>query len=277
MRTASMMLLTALIAAPGLMAQDRGTPEAAKPPVWEISLGAGAVVTPSYAGAEESRLMPIPITQITWRGRVYLGSSATGQGAGLGAYIIRSRHFQMAAEAGFLYDRPADRADALAGMEDRDLVGTASVALAYSLGPIQATIGATHGLNDNAGTLGTAGLSFTQALGERTSATLGAGATFADRRQMRWDFGVTRTEAARRQALIDQGDDRLHADEGRPYSPDAGLRNLSASLSVMQGISDHWALFGFGSFEWLSDEAEKSPLVRKREQFSGGAGLGYRF
>jgi outer membrane scaffolding protein for murein synthesis (MipA/OmpV family) len=42
-------------------------------------------------------------------------------------------------------------------------------------------------------------------------------------------------------------------------------------------ISPRWSLVGFGGVDRLSDEASASPLVRQREQLSGGVGLGYRF
>jgi outer membrane scaffolding protein for murein synthesis (MipA/OmpV family) len=41
-------------------------------------------------------------------------------------------------------------------------------------------------------------------------------------------------------------------------------------------ISPRWSLIGFGRIDRLSDEAVASPLVRRREQYSGGVGLGFR-
>jgi outer membrane protein len=246
-------------------------------PNWEVSLGAGVLAAPSYPGAEEYRVTPFPLTQVSYRGRVYLGPSSTGTGVGLGAYAIRTERFGVAAEVGFLNNRPASRADALAGMDDRDVVATASMSMSYRMSAFQGVLSVTQGLNDGAGLLGAAALSYGLRVGPRLSATAGVGATFANARQMRWDFGVTGTEAARRQALITAGDDRLEADEGGPYRPEAGLRQIGASLSLMYAVSSHWAVLGFGGLDWLSDEAAASPLVRRREQVSGGIGLGYRF
>jgi outer membrane scaffolding protein for murein synthesis (MipA/OmpV family) len=41
-------------------------------------------------------------------------------------------------------------------------------------------------------------------------------------------------------------------------------------------FSQRWSLISFGGVDWLSDEATSSPLVRRREQFVGGIGLGWR-
>lgn len=265
-------ILLAFTAFPGIAAQ---APQA--PPSWEVSLGAGVLASPSYPGAEEYRIVPFPLTQVSYRGRVYLGPSSTGTGLGLGAYAIRTERFGVAAEVGVLDNRPASRADALAGMDDRDLVATAGMSMSYRWSGFQGVLSVTQGLNDGAGLLGTASLSYGLRVASRLSATAGVGATFANARQMRWDFGVTGAEAARRQALIAAGDDRLEDDEGAPYRPEAGLRQVGASLSLMYAVSSHWALLGFGGLDWLSDEAAASPLVRRREQWSGGLGLGYRF
>lgn len=264
-------LLSPFTAAP-LAAQ-----QPARPPVWDVTLGAGAVVTPSYAGADEYQAFPFPLTQVTWRNRVYLGQSNTGGGAGLGAYAIRTARLGLAVELGFLQNRPASRADALAGMQDRDFVATAGASLSYLIGPVQASLSASQGLNDGAGLLGSARLGVSQALGRRVIASVGAGATFANARQMRWDFGVTASEAARRRDLIAAGDRRLETGDDRAYRPDAGLRQVGASLSLTWLVTSHWAVVGFGGVDRLSDEAAASPLVRRRAQVSGGAGLGYRF
>jgi outer membrane protein len=272
MRITFATLLVALVASPELAAQ-----EAPPTSMWSVSIGGGAIVLPKYPGSDEHRVFPFPMTQVSYRNRVFLGPSTTGTGFGLGAYAIRTPRVGLAAEVGFLDSRPASRADALTEMDDRDVVATASVSLSYTLRSFEGVLSVTQGVNDNAGLLAGARVSFTQPVGGWIIATAGIGATFANARQMRWDFGVTSAEASRRRALIAAGDDRLEANEGNPYEPDGGLRHLSASLSLVYILSPHWALLGFGGVDRLSDEAAASPLVRRREQLAGGIGLGYRF
>lgn len=262
----------------GLMAFSELAAQEARPnSAWNVMIGGGAIFFPQYPGSDEHRVFPFPMTQVSWRNRVFLGPSTTGMGLGLGAYVIRTPRLGLAAEVGFLENRPASRADALAGMDDRDLVATGSVSLSYTVGAFEASLSTTQGMNDNAGLLGAARLSFTQPVGERLIVTAGVGATFANARQMRWDFGVSRAEATRRQALIAAGDDRLEPNDGRAYEPDAGLRHLSSSLSLAYMLSPRWAVLGFGGVDRLSAEAAASPLVRRRDQVTGGVGLGYRF
>lgn len=155
-------------------------------------------------------------------------------------------------------------------------MATVGASLGYRVGPAEARVGVSQGLNDDAGFLGTARLALTRLFGRRLVATAGVSATFADGRQMRREFGVTELEADRRQALIASGDDRLDFDDGAAYRPDGGLRHVGVSLSLMYAVSQRWSVVGFGGVDRLSDEAADSPLVRRREQFMGGVGLGYR-
>ena len=241
-----------------------------------VTVGAAAVIVPEYPGSDQYRVLPLPMTQLALGGHSsYLAPSMTGLGIALGAYALRTSRVSLAGEVGVLDRRPASRTDALAGTDDRDRVATLGASLGYRAGPAEARVAVSRGLNDDAGLLGTARVAFTRPFG-RLVATAGVGATFADGRQMHREFGVTELEATRRQALIAAGDNRLDPDEGRPYRPDGGLRHVGVSLALMYPMSQRWSLIGFGGVDRLSDEAADSPLVRQREQFTGGLGLGYR-
>jgi outer membrane protein len=248
----------------------------ASPSDWAIALGAGAIVVPDYVGSDDHRMLPFPMVQVTYRNRFFLGPSSTGLGGGVGAHLVRSPGLELAAELGIQDGRPAKRADALVGMDDRSLLGTAGASVGYALGPARATAGVSRGLNDDAGWSGTAHLAFTRPLTTRLVATTAASVALADTRQMRRDFGVTATEAARRQALIDEGDPRLGPDESRSYHPDGGLWQVGASISLLGTVSQRWSVLAFGGVNWLTNKATNSPLVRKRDQPWAGLGLMWR-
>jgi MipA family protein len=254
-----------------LAAQEQASPA----PAWNVMVGAVGLVFPRYPGSDEYRVLPLPLAYVTYRDRVYVGPSTTGVGFGVGAYAIRTGRVGLAVELGGQDSRPASRADALAGLEDRDGVGTVGASLSYRVGPLEAAVGATQGFNDGAGALGTARISLSRAFG-RVMLGVSTVAAVADAKQMRREFGITEAEAARRRALIAAGDDRLDPDDGTAYRPDGGLRHIGASVSMTYFLSPRWSLIGFGGVERLSDEAAASPLVRRREQVSGGVGLGFR-
>jgi outer membrane protein len=245
-------------------------------PAWNVSIGGGMIVTPTHAGSDEYRLLPFPLVQVTFRDRVYAGPSNTGVGGGVGAHIVRTQRIGLAVELGVMENRPADRSDVLVGTTNRDLLGTAGANLSYRAGAIEGALGVIQGLNDDGGLLGTARLAFTRIFRQRVIATMDASAALADARHMRREFGVTEVESARRTALIIAGDSRLRPGEGEVYRPDAGLSHLRTSISLTYLLSQQWAITGFGGASRLGDEAAGSPLVRQREQFSGGIGVVWR-
>ncbi len=251
--------------------------DAPRPRAWDITVGAITLVMPEYAGAEEFRILPIPVAKISYRERVYLGPSATGLGFGVGLNLVRAGAFTVSAEATVLDSRSSDRADALAGMDNQEMAFGAGLGLTWRQGAWAIGVGAAHGLNDGAGVVGTASLGYTRMLGRRVLLTTSANLTAANQKQMRREFGVTGAEASRRQALIDEGDDRLEADEGVAYRPQAGLRSIGPSMTLVLLLSPKWSILGFGGADYLLKDAADSPIVRRRTSVSGGVGVGYRF
>jgi hypothetical protein len=145
-------------------------------------------------------------------------------------------------------------------MDDRDRVATVGGTLSYRAGPLQGSAGVTRGLNDRAGTLGTARIAVAIPF-RRLIAIAGTSATYADAKQMRRDFGVSEIEASRRQTLIDGGDDRLEGNDGFAYRPDGGLRQIGGSLTL------HAALGGPKDLFWTQGAHiafyDKDPYVAK--------------
>lgn len=273
-RVRSLIAATLLGCTPELLsAQD----QAPRPKAWDVTVGAITLIMPEYAGADEYRVLPIPVAKISYRERVYLGPSATGLGFGAGVNLIRAGSFTVSGEVTVLDSRSADRADALAGMNDQELAIGAGIGVTWRQGDWSIGVGGAHGLNDGASLIGTASLGYTRMFGRTLLLTPSANLTAANAKQMRREFGVTSREATRRQQLIDNGDDRLEADEGAPYRPGAGLRSIGPSLTAIVLLSPKWSLIGFGGADFLLKEAKESPLVRRTTSLSGGFGIGYRF
>jgi MipA family protein len=245
-------------------------------PDWNVNAGVMAFTYPRYPGSDEYRVVPFPLVNASFHDRVYLGPSTTGIGFALGAYPIHTSHVRLAVELGGQDSRPASRADALAGMEDRDAVATAGVSLSYRTGPWEGILALSQGVNDGAGLIQTTRLVYSRFLG-KFMVSAAVGAALANGKQMRREFGISDAEATRRQALIDAGDGRLESDDAQPYQPDGGLRHLGTGISLIYPVSPRWSLVGLAGMEWLGDQAAESGLVRRREQFAGGAGVGYRF
>jgi hypothetical protein len=104
--------------------------------------------------------------------------------------------------------------------------------VAYRTGPPEAFATAAVGLEDRMGSIGVAGLSVGQRLGERWFVSAGSAAVFGDCANLRWDFGVSEAQAARRRELIESGAPGLRPSDGVPYTPGCGLRELRATASL---------------------------------------------
>lgn len=243
---------------------------------WNISLGAGVIVAPRYIGSDELRTLPMPMMIVTYRNRLFLGPTSDGLGGGVGAHVIRTRRIGLTAELGIQDGRPAERSDALLGTDDRDPLGTFGAAFTGAAGPVRGTAAVAHGLNDGSGWMGTIRVAVTRGLSRRLFATVEGSAAFADARHLRRDFGISQTEAARRQTLIDRGDPRLGPNDGGVFRPGGGPWNVGASASVMYALSPRWAVLGMGGLRWLTDEVADSPVVRRPQQPWGGLSVMWR-
>jgi len=107
---------------------------------WTGMVGAVALLVPAYEGAVEHRLIPFPLVRMSFRDRIYLGPSAMGPGGVIGAGLIRQGSGSIAVEMGMGGRRPSSRSDALAGMDDRGIVGSFGVKAEYHLRAIDALL-----------------------------------------------------------------------------------------------------------------------------------------
>ena len=241
------------------------------------AIGVAVVSIPEYAGSDEYRVLPVPVAELEYRGRVYIGGSKAGTAPGIGAHLVRNSRVTW--DVGFSGEasRKEHRADALAGMGKRSAAGTAATGVALRLGFLMASAGASFGLDGDVGNQGSLSLATELPVARRLSVGVRTTASFADARNMAFDFGVTREQSDTRRALAEAGDARLRGIDLSSYSPDAGMKELRAGASLSYVLTQRSRLVLFGEAASLSDEAARSPLVRERNGIRSGVALGYGF
>ena len=249
----------------------------AAPPLIVGQIGAIVLSLPAYPGSDERWTVPVPLVDLRVARRVYLGDGLGGLSAGAGVYLVEAGGFSWSADLALTSDRPEDRADALAGMGDRGFGAFAGSTLAYRLGPVEASASVAVGLEDRMGSMGVLGLSVGQPVGERWFVQAGGAAAFGDCANLRWDFGVSEAQAARRRELLESGAPGLRPSDGVSYTPRCGLRELRATASLGYALTPRLSLFGAGAGVRLERGAAKSPLTRDRNGWEAGVGLGGRF
>lgn len=247
------------------------------PPLVTGRIGALALNLPAYPGSDERWTIPVPFVDLRLARRLYVGDGLGGLSAGAGVYLVEAGGFSWSADLALTSDRPEDRADALAGMGDRGFGAFAGSTIGYRLGAVEAFATAGVGLEGRMGALGVLGLSVGQRVGERWFVQAGGGAVFGDCANLRWEFGVSEAQAARRRELLESGAPGLRPSDAVAYTPRCGLRELRATGSLGYALTPRISTFASAAGVRLEGGAAESPLTRVRNGWEAGVGLAWQF
>lgn len=248
-------------------------PAAPDPGGWRVQVGAMALALPNSPGSGEGRVVPWPVVSAAYGDRLLLGASRIGVGAGAALHLVRVRGFRWDAGLGIGERRREARADELAGMGDREASLWAGTALRARAGIFGASLSWAAGLGSGAGTRSTLSVGLGGRLEARWFGSLALSASWADARQMAYEFGVNASQAAERARLRAAGDPRLRPGEAVPYEPQAGLRDRAATALLAYAPAPRWRVFALLRVETLGDAAATSPLVRKPTGTTFGIGF----
>ena len=227
------------------------------------AIGLGMSTAPRYAGGDEYRTQVIPYIQLEYANKYVAGVVPSGAGLGVGIYVVRNSMFSVEVEAAYGESRGERYGSALAGMGDRSSEALFGTSTSITYGMLAATGNIVMSID--AGAYGTAELSARRPVASRWMVGVSGGATFATEEHMRSHFGITPSQALRRQALIDAADPRLSPGDGAAYAPSAGLKQTQAGASLMFAVSERRSVIVFSQFTRLSSEAAASTLVRDRD------------
>lgn len=240
---------------------------------WNGSIGLGVGVVPLYAGSAETAVTAMPTVRLNWRDRIEIGTD--------GVSALFSNPPSLRWGVGLTFDRGRDEnGDSFLGSTDTDgrLLGMGDIDIAPGLrifgskrvGPV-----ALHGsvskffagedelAPQNDGALLQLGASMPLLQQDRWRLGVRLDATLADAAYMQAYFGVTPTQAGRTTFS--------------PYTPDAGLKDVTIGLNGAWQLSDRWFLTGNAGVTRLFGDAADSPITEEDTGMSLSMGLGYRF
>jgi len=240
------------------------------PPNLSGAFGLGIAALPRYVGSDEYRTILLPVLQLEFKGRFFVGGATNAVGGGLGAHLVRTASFTWDVGLSGSERRLERRGHALAGMGDRAAASFVTSAVAYRIGGTSVSVGGALGLGEGQGNYGSVALSNERQLGSRWFGSVTGSAVVADADNMAFEFGVTPLQAATRKALRDAGDPRLLDVDVRAFAPGGGLRDTrgSAMLGYLASTRSRVLLFAHGSR--LSGAAARSPLVRTSNAMVAG-------
>jgi len=264
----TIIVLLALLALPlPLMAQDglaaKSAPEAKNE--WDVSLGAGAALVPTFEGSDRYHVMPVPLVSITYKDMISLNAN------GLSAYW---RTGDLRIGAGLTYNpgRTDSKDDGLFGNGDDRLRGMGDIDAAlglkafasYRLWMLDLSAAATkYTGNDNDGVVVDLGLALPYKLTDKLTLTPHAGATWANKDYMQTFFGVTSTQA------VNSGFAR--------YDAGAGFKDIRAGIDANYRFDEHWFLNVRTDVKRLIGDAADSPISFSDNGVTTAAMVGYRF
>ncbi len=256
-------LLVFILPSAALAAGGRTAP--AVPPAWDITLGAGAYLGPTFEGSDRYQVKPLPLLGVTWRDTISLGDG------GLSAYW-HHRNFRIG--GGLTFD-PGRKDHASGGIfesgDDRlKGLGTIKAALglrafaSYRLGPGNFEFSATKftgGRND--GVVVGFGASIALPLTRKLTLMPHIRASWANGDYTQTYFGVTEVQAA--------------ASRFSPFDAGAGFKDVRGGVNLIWRFNNHWYAGLDASAVRLLGDAAKSPISFSDTGTTVTSLLGYRF
>lgn len=236
-------------------------------PVWQIGIGAGAMVQPDYEGSDDYTVKPVPMINISYRDRVFL------EGPSLGANLLNlsgprpGDRLQAGPLLRYQMGRDQGDNDALRGLGDVDGSFEVGGFVNYGIGPFSAGLTAMQDVGD-----GHEGLTvelkggYQHSFDESWSLRAEVSATWADDRYTQSYFGIDAAQSAR--------------SGYRQYNAEAGFKDVGLSLGLDYALSDSWAITGQVGYARLLGDAADSPIVDgegSANAFTAGILVGYRF
>jgi len=240
-----------------LAAQDRPAAE------WDVTLGAGAVVRPTYEGSDRYILSPVPFANITWRDTVSLGPD------GLSAYWRRD-NFRVG--GGLTYNLGRQQSTGTFQQGDDRLYGLGDIPAAlgvkgfadYTFGLVNFNASITKfTASGNDGVLVNFGIAAPYKLTDDITITARVSANWADQDYMQTYFGITPVQS------MNSG--------YAQYTARAGIKDVNFGLGARYRFSEHWLLAVDARVMQLTGDAANSPIVYSKTGAAFMSALAYHF
>lgn len=221
--------------------------------------GAAVAVVPEYEGAQEHRILPVPL--LSYETRHFFLSPRLGMPAA-GFRWSPGGQFSTGLFVSVGLGRDADDAAILRGLDDLDDHAVYGGYLAWEPGRFSTTLAYRRAAKDDYGSSWDLRLSYQLLQRERDVVTVGVGTAWADDDYMQTWFGITPQQASLSQA-------------GLPaYAASAGIKSANASASWLHRFDgSRWSVLASVGVNALQGDARDSPVVERETAPFGSVGL----
>lgn len=231
-----------------------------------VVVGLGPIVGPAYLGSKKDKVGVIPYVDVRGLldGRLYI----TDLG-GLGLNLLDTGSFRAGLNLGPADGRKSNVDAHLKGLPDIGEAASVGAFMAYWINPfaVQATVARRVG--SHPGTAGSVAASYAITPVPSLQLNVSTSLTWADASTQNTFFGISPGAASRAAAV---------GNPLPPYTPGAGLVNVSTTFSAVYLLGDHWGVVGrVGLVHLLGDPVRDSPLTQRTFQPNFTLGALYIF
>lgn len=241
---------------------------------WSFSVGAGALVTPTYQGDDAYQVLVVPDIRVTYKNRFFV---SVREGARYNA--VKTERWRAGPIAKIDFGRDDDGsspfrvdggdADDLRGLDTIDAAIELGGFVTYHANPIEVRAELRQAVGGHEGMVGNLSLDYkgkAQLMKQALIYSLGPEVRFADSNYHDAYFGVNATESS--------------ASGLAQYDADAGILSYDFGGSVIVPVTDQLSTVLFANYSYLGDEAAESSLVEERgsaHQGTAGVSVNYTF
>lgn len=256
-------------------APSDGPPSGFNDDGWSLYVGGGGFYGPNWSGDDEYSAAAVPFLRVT-KGDVFFASVQEGAGFA----VINNEKFRAGplATLDFGRDEDGNNPFRVSGNDSLDLVGlgniSTTVALGgfadYEMGDIKFKAKAGRAVSAHEGVTAELGVDYDKSIfwnGPPLFIAFGPKVKWADGNYNQAFYGITQTQS--------------DASGLTPFDAGSGIVGYGVGGSLIMPLTrSGLGITFFGSYERLTGDAAKSPLVIERgskDQFFGGSALAYRF
>jgi len=226
----------------------------------ELTVGVAPLITPEYEGADEYRVIPVPLVDIKYKQYFF------NPYRGLGVNVIDTRQIQAGPVMTYRLWQDEDSNPALRALGD--IPGTLELGgfINYYLPVIRFGADIKQGLNGHRGAIVNFSMEFYGKICDNIFYAIGPRYAWVDQNYMQTYFGIDQEGADATGLSV--------------YSPGAGSKEVGIGGFIAYAFNEHWRLSSFGRFTWLLNHAADSPIVKDEgtpEQLTLAISLGYTF
>jgi outer membrane scaffolding protein for murein synthesis (MipA/OmpV family) len=250
--------ITAALVAAGIISMAQT--QAAAPGKDGGYVGVGVIDSSKYQGSDERRTALLPTVEYQWANGWFAGVSK-----GLGYNFSKDPALQYGARLTLDIGREESRSSALKGMGDIEAKVEVGGFFSYAFMPsvmLTSSVRTGSGKDKN-GTLLDLDLGYSTKLNDQWRFSTGAGLTWANDAYMQSYFGVSAAQAK--------------ASDYRAYTPGGALRDARMRVALSYQIDPRISITSSVTSSMLSDEAKRSPLVRKSDTVDSMLAVAYAF